>query len=97
MFKKLCIVTLVVASLNYANAVEIDETHASILPEDVQLLLKKSQECAYWIDQWDHNLDEPHKKHIEINVNNICFSIIEERTHLMEKYKDSPEILEHLQ
>lgn len=108
MFKKLCIVTLMVASLNYVQAVSLDkdvveltipiEEHQAIeLPEDVLMLLERSKECAKWIDLWDSSLEKAHKDKIEANVNSICLAIIEERTQLMDKYKDHPEILEHLQ
>lgn len=94
MFKKLCIVTLMVASLNYVQA---EEPEAIELPEDVLALSEKSKECAKWIELWDPSLEKSHKDHVEANVNSVCLAIIEERTKLMDKYKDHPEILDHLQ
>lgn len=97
MFKKLCIVTLMVASLNYVHAESSEQAQAIELPKDVVALSEKSEECAKWIELWDPSLEKKHKDHVEANVNNICLAIIEERTKLMDKYKDHPEILEHLQ
>lgn len=94
MFKKLCIVTLMVASLNYVQA---EEPEAIELPEDVLALSEKSKECAKWIELWDPSLEKSQKDHVEANVNSVCLAIIAERTKLMDKYKDHPEILDHLQ
>ena len=96
MFKKLCIVTLMVASLNYVHAEEAEESVIE-LPKDVLALSEKSKECAKWIELWDPSLEKSQKDHIEANVNSVCLAIIEERTKLMDKYKDHPEILDHLQ
>lgn len=96
MFKKLCIVTLMVASLNYVQAESTEESVIE-LPKDVIALAEKSKECAYWVSEWGPDVDVARKDAIEEKINDVCLAIIEERTKLMDKYKNQPEILEYLQ
>lgn len=102
MRKKNYIVTLLwITSMSHA--ISLQESPESLteeivvpLPADVTELINKSQECAYWVMQWDPALDDSSKEHVEQKVNSICLEIMDQRTQLMDKYSDHPEILDHL-
>lgn len=106
MFKKVCLGILVLSTLSSINAVSLDqknlfnkkitESESGKLPNDVNLLFKKSEECSYWIEQWAPSLERMHKEFVEMKVNTICLEIMDERTELLNKYKNSPDILEYL-
>lgn len=111
MLKKLCILTLIMTTLNYVHAVDVKQGTKIVqeekiiteniieveLPDDVAIFIEKSKECAYWVDEWSPDLEKTRKENIEAKINNICLEIMDQRTQLLDKYRDQADLIEILQ